>query len=329
MMMIIKTNNINSNHHSNISSNYFNDNNNNLSKNSKPTSVIANYDNISDHNSNHHDSSNISNNDSNHSNTSSSNFNNCNTSNHSSNISDNDSNNINSDNNCNKNKGNNNKEQNTASPNKHKTNANSRVKRKTKKPKANSNSNNNSDNNNNSNNNNSNNNNNSPNNENHSRQVNNARNTVFILGDSIIKNVNGYLLTKKLRHKKLIIKVRSFSGAKVSCVYDHIKPTIREFNPNHIILHVGTNELKSSKTASQISRSVIDLALSLKSETNAVMISLIVPRKDNLNNKVQEVNSRLIHVCGERDIAFIDHTDTIDNERHLNESKVHLNKSGH
>ena len=58
--------------------------NNNLSKNSKPTSVSANYDNISDNNSNHHDSSNISNN------TSSSNFNNCNTSNHSSNISDSD-----------------------------------------------------------------------------------------------------------------------------------------------------------------------------------------------------------------------------------------------
>ena len=69
-------------------------------------------------------------------------------------------------------------------------------------------------------------------------QVNNPRNTVFILGDSIVKNVNGYLLTKKLRHKKLI-KVRSFSGAKVSCMYDHVKPTSREFNPNHIILHVG------------------------------------------------------------------------------------------
>ena len=93
-------------------------------------------------------------------------------------------------------------------------------------------------------------------------------------------------------------------------------------------MHVGTNELKSSKTASHISRSATDLALSLKSETNTVMISLIVPRKDNLNNKAKEVNSRLISMCGERDIAFIDHTDTIDTEKHLNESKVHLNKSG-
>ena len=111
-------------------------------------------------------------------------------------------------------------------------------------------------------------------------------------------------------------------------MYDHVKPTIREFNPNHIILHVGTNELKSNKTANQISRSVIDLALSLISEANAVTISLIVPRKDSLNNKAQEVNSRIINMCGERDIAFIDHTDNCDIERHLNESKVHLNKSG-
>ena len=32
-------------------------------------------------------------------------------------------------------------------------------------------------------------------------------------------------------------------------------------------------------------------------------------------------------MCGERDIAFVDHIDTIDNKRHLNERKIHLNKS--
>ena len=109
---------------------------------------------------------------------------------------------------------------------------------------------------------------------------------------------------------------------------DHVKPTIRAFNPNLITLNVGTNELKSNKTASQISRSDIDLALPLKSETNTVTISLIVPRKDSLNNKAQEVNSQFINMCGECDITFVDHTDNIDTERHLNESKVYLNKSG-
>ena len=109
-------------------------------------------------------------------------------------------------------------------------------------------------------------------------------------------------------------------------MYDHVNSTIRAFNPNLIILNVGTNELKSSKKASQMSRSDIDLALPLKSETNTV--TLTVPRKNSLNNKAQEVNSQFINMCGECDITFVDHTDNIDTERHLNESKVYLNKSG-
>ena len=32
-------------------------------------------------------------------------------------------------------------------------------------------------------------------------------------------------------------------------------------------------------------------------------------------------------MCGERDITFVDHTDTTDIERHLSESKIHLSKS--
>ena len=144
-------------------------------------------------------------------------------------------------------------------------------------------------------------------------------------------------MTKKLRNRKLI-KFRSFNGVKVSYMYGHAKPIIREFNPSHIILlvgtieiqhtfDVGTNELKSGKTASQISRSDIDIALSIKSETNTVRISLIVPRKECLNDKAPEINSGLINMCSERDITFVDHTDTTDIERHLNESKVRLNKS--
>ena len=33
-------------------------------------------------------------------------------------------------------------------------------------------------------------------------------------------------------------------------------------------------------------------------------------------------------MCGECDTTFIDHTDTINTERHINESKVHLKKFG-
>ena len=70
----------------------------------------------------------------------------------------------------------------------------------------------------------------------------------------MVKKLNGFLLTTKFKHKCLV-KVRPFSSAKVRCMHDHVKPTIRDVNPDHIILHCGTNDLNSERTASQIARS--------------------------------------------------------------------------
>ena len=43
----------------------------------------------------------------------------------------------------------------------------------------------------------------------------------------MVKNLNGYLLTGKIKHKHLV-KVRLFSGAKISCMTDHVKPTLQD-----------------------------------------------------------------------------------------------------
>ena len=48
------------------------------------------------------------------------------------------------------------------------------------------------------------------------------------------------------------------------------------------------------KTPSQIARSFTELAMSLKDNDNSVIVSGIVPRNDNLKNKVAEVNNRLL-----------------------------------
>ena len=77
------------------------------------------------------------------------------------------------------------------------------------------------------------------------------------------KKLNGYLLTRKIKHKHLV-NVRSFSGAKISCITDHAKATLRNINPDHIVPHTGTNDLRSKNTASQIAKAIIDLATSLK-----------------------------------------------------------------
>ena len=83
-------------------------------------------------------------------------------------------------------------------------------------------------------------------------------------------------------------------------MHEYVKPTVRGFNPDHIILHCGTNDLNSGRIASQIARSIIELALSLKSKDSKISISLIVPRNDKLNNKASEGNCHLVHRCAER-----------------------------
>ena len=89
----------------------------------------------------------------------------------------------------------------------------------------------------------------------------------------------------------MAMKARSFSGAKVCFMVNHVKPTLRDDKPDHIILHAGTNDLRAEKTSSQIAKSIIGSTTSLKNNGNSVIVSGIVPRFDNLNNKATEVNT--------------------------------------
>ena len=116
---------------------------------------------------------------------------------------------------------------------------------------------------------------------------------VFILGDSIIKNLNGVLITKAINNK-YIVKVRPFSSVKVQCRYNHVKPTIRDMSPDHVILRFGTNDWNSGKASSQVARSIIDLAVLLKTKTNTITISLILSRNVHLSSS--EVDNRLVNI---------------------------------
>ena len=91
---------------------------------------------------------------------------------------------------------------------------------------------------------------------------NKSKTNVYILGDSIVNKLNDYLLIRKIKHKHLV-KVRSFSGAKISCLMDHVKPTLQDINLDHIIVHAGTNDLRTENTVSQIAK-----ATSLKNDDN-------------------------------------------------------------
>ena len=91
--------------------------------------------------------------------------------------------------------------------------------------------------------------------------------------------------------------MRQFSGSKVSSMKDYMKPSIRENNPDHIIFHVGTNDVPSEKTPQVIAQSIVDLAKNITNNNLQVTVSSIVPRNDQWSKKVNEVNKFLLNLC--------------------------------
>ena len=144
-----------------------------------------------------------------------------------------------------------------------------------------------------------------------------------ILGDSIIKYVKGYTISSSLDNCKVYVK--DFPGARVRCMQDYVRPTLRK-NPDHVI-HIGTNDLASNTPAEKVAESIIDLVSTLKSDSYSAAISSITASDDKHRNKVAQVNQYLKWLCQENNSELINHENTI-TERDLNGSKLHLNKRG-
>ena len=122
--------------------------------------------------------------------------------------------------------------------------------------------------------------------------------------------------------------VKTFSGAKTTCMHDYVKPSVRS-SQDHLTLHVGTNDLSSDKSLEETARSIIHLAPSIKDEKHDVSISNIIIRADDkkLEEKRCEVNSFLGKLCKEKNFYLTDHSTRI-KRNHLNKGKLHLNKKG-
>ena len=106
----------------------------------------------------------------------------------------------------------------------------------------------------------------------------------LILGDSMVQDVDGYLLTGSI-NRKFIVKVKPFSSAKTINMEDYTKPTKRNFKPDLHILHAGTNDLSLDDTPEVISSCIIDIGKSLMTEKNKIIISNIIPRGDKNKEK--------------------------------------------
>ena len=69
--------------------------------------------------------------------------------------------------------------------------------------------------------------------------------------------------------------------AKIGCITNHVKPTLRDINLDDIVLHAGKNDLRTENTATQIAKAIMDLATSLKIDGNTVFVPDIVPSLTN------------------------------------------------
>ena len=87
----------------------------------------------------------------------------------------------------------------------------------------------------------------------------------------MIKKIDGYLLTKSINHK-FLVKVRPFTTAKTIDMYDHLTPTLRDFNPGLFIIHVDTNDLPLNKTSNKIAEEIVNLAESVKKPSSNIVI---------------------------------------------------------
>ena len=159
------------------------------------------------------------------------------------------------------------------------------------------------------------------------KQNNTSSKLVIILRDSMIKHTNGWEIARKLK-ANCKVYAKAFPGATTQCRMDYMKSSIRA-KPDHIILHVGTNDLQSNATPSEIAEKTTSLVSEMKSNKCEVSISAIIIRTDkpDLNEKGTEVNNALEEMCEEKNIFLIDHSKKL-KASHLSSSRLHLNRKG-
>ena len=122
---------------------------------------------------------------------------------------------------------------------------------------------------------------------------------------------------KKLEERKWLNE--TYGGAKIGDIKYHTIP-LMEYQPNHVILHVGTNEVRTKITH------IINVGNTLKDDNNDVTISGLIYRENIVENaKIDDLNSTLKILCYESNFPFLDNSNIP--PRVLRDG-VRLNKTG-
>jgi len=150
-----------------------------------------------------------------------------------------------------------------------------------------------------------------------------TRKRVFVCGDSMLNSLE----SNGLSSKKCNTQIRSFSGATSADLIKLIEPSI-EKNPDHIILHIGTNDL--TKPNIDTKRNIIQIIDNIKRKNVNTKISLstICLREDRkiLNKKRIELNKEIDNIVASYGLTKVCN-ENVDSSC-LAKKKLHLNRKG-
>ena len=157
-------------------------------------------------------------------------------------------------------------------------------------------------------------------------QTSRSNEETIIIGDSIIKGLRRDLLSQAAKRR---VTVRSFPSATTTDMKHYLQLCV-ELNPKMIILHTGTNDLKSSTSPREVAEKIVDLGnmITSRSPDTQLTISSLTTRldEDSLTKKVTDCNKVLRTFCNQNGWGFVKHPNI--DESCLNDSKLHLNKKG-
>ena len=148
----------------------------------------------------------------------------------------------------------------------------------------------------------------------------NSRRHIFIIGDSMVKHINGPGISKNGQ-----VKVKTHPGATTDDIIDY-KPTFRQ-KPDIVIVHSGTNDLSKDVNTINRVRKVVATVKEIDTEGKIKLgFSDIFARGDINKEDIVSTNNRLEKYCKGNEFFFIDNSNI--DASYLNKSKLHLNRKG-
>ena len=136
----------------------------------------------------------------------------------------------------------------------------------------------------------------------------------------MIRGQKGWMMSRSKN-----VNCKAFSGATCDDMEHYLNPILSR-KPDHLILHIGTNDLHDSSPTEVVNKIKKLTDKITGSGINCFISSLIIRNdSDHLNQKVQSVNTLLSKLVSDK-VHLITH-DNITNS-HLNRGGLHLSTRG-